>query len=448
MSILLGHSSIRPMTSILQKVNQVCEKEKIGFAILSKKGFLRAADSLFLSFLDKKILSIGTIPQADIEKTFLTKVLPAHANTVNNWIRGNAPASGGLWQMTVPFGEASLELFRAAITDSDEEAVLFFRVANHSGSYDSSLSRIFTELSEEMASILLDSLDHEKILETLADPFWEGSNLPEPPKIFLWNTSKWQKNSSLIQVETRTSSDHQPPITTAIKAIIPEQVIHSISIPVSRSFFIKEADPESIHMIVPLFRETSHLGWMLQKLTSPEQKETSNTQHIQQKANDLTRKIFRNREDLRLISPLNRDPDSALLSRRGLIDGLADLIEMASLKHQGVGVIGITLTESRGVFPLVEHLELFTRYSDLLGRISPMEFLVFLPDTSRLGTEKALIRMKTALLAEVAGNSSMLAKFTSCHAPEDGASPLKLLRAAFQEGPLTRIDSRAQNPFG
>ena len=448
MSILLGHSSIRPMTSVLQKVNQICEKEMIGFALLSKKGFLRAADSLFLSFLDKKIISVGTIPQADIEKTFLTKILPANASQINTWIRGNTPASGGLWQTSVPFGEASLELFRAAITDSDEEAVLFFRVANHSASLDNSLSRIFTELSEEMASILLDSLDHEKILETLADPFWEESNLPEPPKIFLWTTSKWQKNSSLIQVSTRTSADHQMPITTAISAIIPEQVIQSISIPVSRSFFIKEADPESIHMIIPLFRETSHLGWMLQKLTSQEQKETSNTQHIQQKANDLTRKIFRKREELRLISPLNRDPDSALLSRRGLIDGLADLIEMASLRHQGVGVIGITLTEARGVFPLVEHLELFTRYSDLLGRMSPMEFLVFLPDTSRLGTEKALARMKTALLAEVAGNSSLLAKFTSCHAPEDGASPLKLLRAAFQESPQTRMDIRAKNPFG
>ena len=159
MSILLGHSSIRPMTSVLQKVNQICEKEMIGFALLSKKGFLRAADSLFLSFLDKKIISVGTIPQADIEKTFLTKILPANASQINTWIRGNTPASGGLWQTSVPFGEASLELFRAAITDSDEEAVLFFRVANHSASLDNSLSRIFTELSEEMASILLDSLD-------------------------------------------------------------------------------------------------------------------------------------------------------------------------------------------------------------------------------------------------------------------------------------------------
>lgn len=436
------------MTNILQKVNLICEKELVGFALLSKKGFLRAADSSFLSFLDKKIISVGTIPQAEIEKIFLTKTLPAHASTINAWIRGNTPATGSLWQTSVPFGEKTLELFRASMTNSDEEAILFFKVTGDQGFPATSLSLIFTGLSEEITSILLDSLDHEKILETLADPFWEESELPELPRIFLWNTSKWQKHSSLIQVSTRTSTDHPPPITTAISSIIPEQVIHSTFTPVSRSFFIREDDQENIHMIIPLFRETAHLGWMIQKLPSEGQEKSNITQHIQQKANDLTRKIFRNREELRLINLLNRDPDSALLSRRGLIDGLTDLLEISSLKSQGVGVIGITISETNGIFALVEHLEVFTRYSDLLGRISPMEFLVFLPDTSRVGTEKALKRMKSALLEEVSRNASMLAKLTFCHAPEDGASPLKLLRAAFQESQQTRVDTRTQNPFG
>lgn len=436
------------MTNILQKVNLTCEKEMLGFALLSKKGFLRAADSLFLSFLDKKIISVGTIPQADIEKTFLSKTLPAHASTINSWIRGTIPETGGLWQTTVPFGERSLELFRASITNSDEEAVLFFKTTGDQAFPATSLSRIFTDLSEEISSILLDSIDHEKILETLSDPFWEESGFPELPRVFLWDTPKWRKNSSLIQVSTRTSLDRQAPLTTAISSIIPEQVMQSISTPVSRSFFIREDDQENIHMIVPLFRETSHLGWMVQKLTQEGQKKQNITHHIQQKANDLTQKIFRNREELRLINLLNRDPDSALLSRRGLIDGLTDLLEISSLRAQGVGAIGITLSEANGIFSLVEHLELFTRYSDLLGRISPMEFLVFLPDTSRSGTEKALKRMKTALTAEIAKNASLLATLTFCHAPEDGASPLKLLRAAFQDSTQSRIDLRAQNPSG
>lgn len=448
MSILLGHAAIRPLTNALKKVNMICEKEMIGFALLSKKGFLRATDSLFLSFLDKKIISVGTIPQAEIEKTFLAKTLPAHASTVNTWIRGNTTASGGLWQSTVPFGELTLELFRAPITNSDEESVLFIRTSGGQGFPAQPLPRLFTELSEEISSILLDSMDHEKILEALSDPFWEEAEFPAPPIVFLWNTTKWQKNSFLIQISTRAPVDRQPTITTAISSIIPEQVMQSLSIPATRSFFIRESEQENIHMIIPLFRETSHLGWIIQKLTSEGCKKTDITHQIQQKSNDLTRKIFRNREELRLISLLNRDPDSALLSRRGLIDGLTDLLEMSSLKKQGVGVIGITLSEARGIFPLVEHLELFTRYSDLLGRISPMEFLVFLPNTSRAGTEKALSRMKSALLAEMARNTSLLAKLTFCHAPEDGASPLKLLRAAFQEDHQTNIDSRTQNPFG
>ncbi|MDA8059801.1 MAG: hypothetical protein M0Z37_05570 [Nitrospiraceae bacterium] len=448
MSILLGHSSIRPLTNILQKVNLICEKEMIGFALLSRKGFLRAADSFFLSFLDRKIISVGTLPQAEIEKTFLSKTLPEHAATINLWIRGNAAPASGLWHATVPFGQTSLELFRASVTNSDEEAALFFRVTGEQAFQKNTLPRIYTELSDEITEILLDSMDHEKILEVLSDPFWENPELPDLPKVFLWNTARWQKNSFLIQLSPRTSIENHVPITTAITSIIPKKVIQSVSVPVTRSFFIREPDQENIHMIIPLLRGTSHLGWVIQKLTTEGQNKTDITHHIQQKTNDLTRKIFRNREEVRLISPLNLDPDSALLSRRGLIDGLTDLLEMASLKKQGVGVIGITLSESRGIFPLVEHLEIFTRSSDLLGRISPLEFLALLPDTSRSGTEKALIRMKSALLAEVAKNASLLARFTFCHAPEDGVSPLKLLRAAFQEGPHTNFDSRGQNPFG
>lgn len=446
MSILLGHSSIRPMTNTLQKVNMACEKNQVGFALLSKKGFLRAADSLFLSFIDKKIISLGTISLVEVEKAFIQKTVPEHASTVNAWIRGNTQNTGGLWQTTMLFGERLLELFRASMTNSDEEAVLFFKEIGEKKLPVTSLSCLFTDLSEEITSILLDSIDHEEIIEELADQFWEGPEFSEPPKIFLWSSAKWQKTSSYIQVSTRSSSN--TPITTALSSMIPERVMHSITSPVSRSFFIRETDQENIHMIIPLFRETSHLGWMIQKLSSEGQKTPNITKRIQEKCNDLTRKIFRNREELRLISVLNRDPDSALLSRRGLIDGLTDLLEMAPLKNQGVGIIGITLSEAKGTFPMIEFLELLTRYSDLLGRISPLEFLVFLPDTTRFGTEKALIRLKAALLPEVSQNASLLARLTFCHAPEDGASPLKLLRAAFQESTQTKLDSRAQRPFG
>jgi len=448
MSILLGHSSIRPLTNTLKKVNMICEKEMLGFALLSKKGFLRATDSLFLSFLDTKIISIGTIPQSEIEKAFLSKTLPLHATTINMWIRGNTMPPGGLWQSTIPLGESTAELFRASVTNSDEEAVLFIRKGGDQNRPGQSLPLLFTEISEEISEILLDSIDHETILDVLSDPFWEESESPSPPRVFLWNTPKWQNNAFLIQVSTRTLIDNQTPITTAISSIIPDQVMKSISTPGTRSFFIKESDQGSIHMTIPLLRETSHLGWIIQELTLEEQKKTDIAQHIRQKAKDLTQKIFRNREELRLINLLNRDQDSGLLSRRGLIDGLTDLLEMSPTKPQGVGLVGITISDARGIFPLVEHLEIFTRYSDLLGRISPMEFLVLLPDTSRSGTEKALARMKSSLLAEVAQNPSLLANLTFCHAPEDGASPLKLLRSAFQEVPQAKIDTRTQNPFG
>ncbi len=448
MSILLGHSSIRPLTGHLQAINMVLEKERLGFALVSREGFLRAVNTLFLDTYGKKTLSLGTISLGEVEKTFTAQTPPGHAGTITAWFRGEGSGEESFWHATVPFGKGSLDLFRAVLTNSGAESVLLFRKREEKTAHASSdIAKTYFHLSDPITLILLDSLDHETMIGSLSDEFWDQTEVADPPQMFLWNTPRWKKGSNLILVTPRLADHGEAPLTTALSAMEPQKVLQAISIPVSRTVFLRESGHEGIHVIIPLVRETSFFGWITQRLSLDMKKAQPITQSIGRIGNELSLNLFKNREQLRLICLINRDQESGLPSRRGLIDGLTDLLEVTALKDQGVGLVGVTLSDPVGIAPMRDVLLAFARQSDLLGRFSPMEFLLILPNQSRSGTEKAARRLESTLLTRNSQQVRLASRVSFCHAPEDGHSPLRLMRAAFMDNVRTVGSVRDGNPF-
>lgn len=150
---------------------------------------------------------------------------------------------------------------------------------------------------------------------------------------------------------------------------------------------------------------------------------------FQRQAQKLSRELFTVRKNSGELAPIEREPDTGFLTRKGAIQLLEALIGEYRVSRNGFGLIGIRID-------LPNHRELMVklpkiiRHYDAVGHLTPREYLLVLPAMKPEAFPTIVARARDMLL----GLHQDLAHFISFGTvsyPASMKGPINLLRSAF-----------------
>lgn len=436
MPIQFSHSTLRPLTSVVNALDSYLSEHALAFAIVSRKGIFLAANNLFLSKSGSKA-SLGTTPLSHFAKKWGSKIEGENADILMGWFFPSQK-SERFWNETIleksGSGPVSVSLFRAAPTLSEEEYVLLFResgAAHASNKIASDLGFHFIAIKENILRLILDLRDYEALLPYFLKQDEPGASVRGDTYLYLAEEPRWIPGCRFLKIESRPIVKPEDPNWISLTSEPVPQLTGPLSQPSRRAFFTRKDDKPDLILNLPLFRETSFYGWGF-RLLSGDAAETGTVHRKALKSVQLlSERLHAIRTDLFLFPPLEREKILNMYSRQGLIQALEDLIEQNRFIGGTFGLIGITLDEPSGIEPMAELLKVFVRGADILGRPSPMEFLLLLPGNTIEMTAKTLQRLSAFIAPHLQTDYRLNATVGICHFPKDGHSPLRLLRQAF-----------------
>lgn len=454
MPIQFSHATIRPLTSVVNDLDRYLTEHSLGFAIVSSKGLFLAANDLFLSKSGSKA-NLGSTPLSHFTKSWGSKLDAGGTDILMEWFFPSQKAES-FWTETIvektASGPSSVSLFRAAPSLSEEENVLLFREsgpANAVTKITSDQGFHFIAIKENTLRLILDLRDYEALIPYFLDQDESSSSARGSAHLYLAEEPRWMPGSRFLKIESRPVPKPENPNWLSLTSEPVAQLTGPLSQPTRRAFFTRrDGDPELI-LNLPLFQETSFYGWGFRKMTgNPSETGTLHRKSLKS-AGLLSERLHAIRTDLFLFPPLEREKILNLYSRHGLIQALEDLIEQNRFAGGAFGLIGIAMDDPSGIEPMAALLKDFLRRADILGRPSPTEFLLLLPGNSPEMTSNTFRRLSAFVTPHLLTDYRLNATVGICHFPNDGQSPLRLLRQAFSENTVRMGQNIPQNrPLG
>ncbi len=427
MAIQFRHQTLRPPGPALNLLDQYLEEHRLGFALISVNGLFMAANNRFLARTDKPDAVIGTLPSSLLKKIWSGHLAGQDRNTLSEWLDPKDSCHGtweGTLQEKAGEGQQVIALFRASLSLSGKEQLFLFHSFPRQALSHSLLSH-FLSLKKEILSIVLDLRDYSTLL-----PFFLESETTPPgdTTILLAEASRWVEGTSFLRITPREESSEGTPQWISLKS---RRTGDLFPPPGRRALFSKEpSSGEKVFLNLPLFRETSFYGWMIFPFSGAGFHRGDLYRKKALAATDLSGLLHETRSDLFLAPALEKERPGGLYSRRGILKALQDLMSQEN-KRSSFGLLGITLADPAGISLLSAHLQTFLRDSDLLGRVSPMEFILIVTDSDRTRTQKTLRRLLSFLKPFAQENFRLNARIGLCHYPEDGGTPLRIMRKVF-----------------
>ncbi|MHB1285197.1 MAG: nucleotidyl cyclase domain-containing protein [Leptospirales bacterium] len=426
MAIQFRHQTLRPPGPALNLLDKYLEEHRLGFALISVNGLFMAANTRFLARTDKPDPVIGTLPSSLLKKAWSGHLSGQDRNTLSEWLDPK-DSTYGTWEGTLletaGEGQQVVALFRASLSLSGKEQLFLFHSFPRQDPSSPLLSH-FLSLKKEILSIVLDMRDYS----TLLPYFLDRETPPGETTILLAEESRWIEGTSFLRITPREESSEEVPQCISLRS---RRTGDLFPPPGRRALFSKEpSSAGKVFLNIPLFRETSFYGWMI----FPFSGEGIHRGDLYRKkalaASDLSGLLHEIRSDLFMAPALEKESPGGLYSRRGILKALQDLMSQEK-KRSSFGLIGITLADPAGISPLSTHLQTFLRGSDLLGQVSPMEFILIVTDADRARTQKTLRRLLSFLKPLAQENYRLNARIGLCHYPEDGTTPLRITRKVF-----------------
>ncbi len=428
MAIQFRHATLRPPGQALALLDAYLEEHGIGFALISLKGLFLAANDRFLARTDQPCAMIGTLPSSHLEHVWSSHVSKRDRTILSQWLATRDTPSGA-WNGTVRDhtgeGKQVVSLFRTSLSLSGEEQLFLFRSSPEPNHQPGLLGHHFLSLKKVLLPLILDLRDYATLLPLFIDreiPPWKTS-------VLLAEEPRWIPGTSFLRITSRQKQPEDSPQWISLKS---ERTDRIFPPPTRRALFSMDPSlPEQVFLNLPLFRETSFYGWIVWPFSGEGAHRGTLYRRRTIAASGLSEQLHETRSDLLLLPALEKERTQGLYSHRGILKAVQDLM---SRERNGApfGLIGITLADPAGIDPLATHLQTFLRASDLLGHVSPMEFLLIVTDSDRDRTRKTFRRLLSLLEPVALSDYRLNARIGLCHYPEDGTTPVRILRKVFR----------------
>ncbi|MHB8422008.1 MAG: GGDEF domain-containing protein [Leptospirales bacterium] len=427
MAIQFRHQTLRPPGKNLTALDTFLDDHRMGLALVSTSGLILLANDLFLSRSDLPHAMIGSLPVSHLAHNWSSHLSARDAHVLTEWLLPHLPSNemwNGIVQEHREEGNRTVTLFRGTLSLSGKEHLFLFQGGPTRKLQSGRLAMHFPFLKNHLLPILLDLRDYD----TLLPFFFETDSPPRQTTVLLSEESRWLPETSFFRITSRQKNPLDAPQWASL---LSERVELPFYAPARRALFSREPSlPEQISLNLPLFWETSFYGWIIWPFPGTGSHRGTAYRKKFLAACDLSEQLHRIRTDLLLAPVLEREKMTGLYTQRGVLKSLQDL--MSKQKSQrDFGLIGITLADPAGIGPLLTHLQTFLRGSDLLGHTSPMEFLLIITDSDRERTQKTFRRLLSVFTPIILSDFRLNARIGRCHYPEDGSTPIRLLRKAF-----------------
>lgn len=421
MSVQLRHPTIRNMKPLFLEMDHYLESHRIGMGLSGPDGLLLTANDRFLEKIGQ--IPLQTTPLHEILRVWQKGLMKGPADLLEEWLLPRTNRTDR-WERMIPdifrSGSPNMELMRIPLALSRNYMLYMFQPG-----FSSPPVRLidhFQFLKNSLSLILLDLLDHASLLQVFRE---------RPPmecdSVILASMPRYQAGSAFLRITPSGMEALESSACMSLRSIpVQETETPRIS---RRGFFSRDATPPGLPLLnLPLFGESSFYGWAIASM-STESPRGSLYRKKTEMARNLSFALHANRSDLQFVPLLEKDRTYGFYSERGILRILQDL-----MSPEGTGetfaLVGLSLNSLSGVAPLEETLSRFARATDMLGKISPKEYVLIVMEAKENRAQKALTRLLGVLHSRAKDDYRLTLGIGMAVFPDPQATPLRMLRSA------------------